>query len=172
VLTTGETAGWAELALDGLQHLSDDRITFVHGTTSEYGLGPGDRIETLGNGEYGRGFYTFLACGDQGTLGVLRAREWARLKTTSRHRPVLVYVSIGVDEFFRMGKLRITLDKLDLFYQALHPNNVANRDVVIGPVTKMGTTGREPKWGRPQPLQYKFEESGVVRLQIGKVEDV
>jgi hypothetical protein len=63
--------------------VAEDRVRFVHGTNRSFSEIDG----SIGGGEFGGGFYTFISSGKDETLGRLRATEWAWHKHNQEPNP-------------------------------------------------------------------------------------
>lgn len=153
----------------GLVAYPEDRVRFIHATTTEYEFDLNTVLQPIGYGEFGIGFYTFIYSGVWMDLARRRALEWGRTKRQGTDRPLLVVASMPVQQFLDLPKLEVTEANLDLYWKGLDPNRLTNQPLVFGPVGKSGPTGRILLWDQHQPLQYKFEEKGLRLLQIESV---
>lgn len=153
----------AELAEHGLTGFAGDRIRFVHGTSSVDGWTRFRQVSNqYGVGEFGRGFYTFMADGADGPQGMFRAQERARDRTEGLSTPVVITLSMSVDEFLLMRKLRLD--------NTILPDASLRRVVRHEPLIWGIVTGRNGVLWNGVPKQYKFWD--VSRLSIDDVHEL
>jgi hypothetical protein len=147
-----------------------DRVQFVHGTNRAFTEIDGG----VGGGEFGGGFYTFIACGKDEALGHNRAAEWALHKYNQEQHPRrkghprLVVVEVDLAVVAKMTSIEIL--------SAPHPQLSINdryREVRKGeePVelvygTVFTNQLREARFTGGLPWQYKFSRSSVSALTI------
>ncbi|MGV3719351.1 MAG: hypothetical protein ACO1SX_00460 [Actinomycetota bacterium] len=145
-------------------------IRLVHGTHSGHEFSRATSIRAIGEGEYGLGFYTFLA----NLEGMKRATEWAELRCPRGAAPMLVFVDVDAAVFAYLEKVQVTAELVSHYTRMLMRRGITGKHVVFGPVTRisMEGAGRAPKW-QPHPhlpWQYKFESGAVHYLKVSRVE--
>jgi hypothetical protein len=150
-----------------LNDIADEWLLFVHGTTLEL-FDPSPGLLPKGRGDYGAGFYCFLASGSQAKWGVESAIAWARRKAAGNNQTsCLVYVRVD-----RRSLIALTMHGFDQItcveaFQKLDPAGVAGFDLVYGPVGKNSRAGKV--FDGSKPCQFKFEESGLAKMQIADI---
>ncbi len=158
----------------GLSPPLPDTLLFVHGTTTEDGFSEATRIRDEGAGEFGAGFYTFLATGPEAERGIWAARERAVRKAADPTgedqgvRPCLVFVGIATDDFLALDSRVIDETGFELACASYWPRQQTGHELVVGPVAKSPRGKREPN---PRlPTQFKFEGRGTRLLRVDRID--
>jgi hypothetical protein len=162
---------WEEHGLEGWR---EDYFRFVHGTSTDAPFAVGEYPKASGHGEFGLGFYTFLACGRFTRWGEQAARQWARRQVADAAdfglRPRLVYLLVARDCFQRMSQLRVNEDTIDPIYRELHPSGSSQFDLVWGPISRGGPSGQRIRRFE-LPFQYKFEATALHWVEVESIQD-
>ena len=150
--------------------VADDRVRFVHGTNRGFNEIDGG----VGGGEFGGGFYTFIACGKDEGLGRLRAAEWAWHKyrqepnPSRKGSPRLIIVEADLADLAKMSAVEIfssphPLLSLEDRYREIELGN-DSVDLVYG--TVFTNQLRKARFAGGMPWQYKFSRSAASALTI------
>ncbi|HEX5503361.1 MAG TPA: hypothetical protein VFW96_12120 [Thermomicrobiales bacterium] len=143
----------------------EERVYFIHGTTTALWDGGTAIDATRGGGDFGAGFYVFEDTG----WGRQAATVWARRKAVDVGGvPVLMRLAVSRPVFAALDRADVPDDALDLTYQRYAYRRLTGRALVVGPVGKNGLDGRrvpDKRW----PVQYKFEGDGIAKLALDSV---
>lgn len=164
-----------------LTGLTDERVRFVHGTAADFN--PADGVQAWrGGGDFGLGFYTYLASGPSAGWGAQKASAWALRKAKPQHpalrnaariapcTPRLIYVSLARVQFDSLTKDLYDEHTCQEAYKRLYRDKETGKDVVIGPVGMRGDYGKIAD--HSLPCQFKFEASCVALLTVDEVFDL
>ena len=148
----------------GFDDCDDDWLYFIHGAATS-GPADFDTIEDIGQGEFGRGFYTFRLCVEDGEQGRQRAIQRAEIKAQRGGTACLVYLKIERRVYDGLRQTLFNLEEATAAYNRYARMKETGFDLVCGPVLR--NKGREaiPDF----PLQYKFEGNGTRALIIHEI---
>lgn len=160
------------MALDrpewGLTDWDEEWLFFVHGTILE----PFDSTQGIldvGSGDFGAGFYTYLASGRFSGWGIEMALEWASRKSDDKNQtPCLVYARMPSDIFAAMTIFSCDRHNCQSVYARHDPYARTGYELVVGPVGRRQSGRKVPDEGKP--FQFKFEGLGLTKLIIDRVE--
>ncbi len=143
----------------------DQWVFFIHGTTTALWRDATVISGTVGGGDFGLGFYTFMDT----RWGRESAARWAQRKVQSQGgTALLVRVRIERHVFDALDREDVSDAALDTAYQLLYPRGLTGKELVVGPIGRNSPEGVRIA-DKSLPLQYKFEGTGVGKLRFDRI---
>jgi len=149
---------------NGFDDCDDDWLYFVHGAATSDST-DFDTIEDIGQGDYGKGFYTFRLCVDDGENGKQKAIQRARIKARRAGTACLVYVRIERRVYNGLRQVTFNPEEASVAYSKYARVQDTGYDIICGPVLRNNGQDAYPTF----PHQYKFEGDGTRALKVHEI---
>lgn len=155
----------ARLADHGLIDCARDVVRFVHGTTRDAGWELGTEVHPeYGQGEYGAGFYAFLAVGPNAALGIEKAGKNALRRARQRDsEPCIVHLEMPTAVFANLDSIRVTRENAVIYSRSRGDERFRVVDIPLlwGLVFH---NGHEVLWEQPEQYRFWGEAARLLRV--------